>query len=64
MEQMFKKEWIKTSDYPSDFIPAGAKVFVGVDYGSPDGDYTVKGFYDPKTGEIHIQGRKRYVAAD
>jgi len=55
MEPMFKKEWIKISEYPSDFIPNGGQVFVGIDYGSPDGDCTVKGFYDPVTGEYHIQ---------
>lgn len=55
MEPVFKKEWFKASDCPRDFIPAGAEIFVGVDRGSPDGDYTVKGFYDPKTGELHIQ---------
>ena len=50
---MFKKEWLKPSDYPSDFIPIGAEVFIGVDKESPNGDYTAKGFY--KNGEYHIQ---------
>ena len=49
----FKKEWVKPSKYPSDFIPAGAEVFIGVDQGSPDGDCTVKGFY--KNGVFHVQ---------
>jgi len=52
---MFKKEWIKASDYPENFVPNQARIFVGVDMGSSDGDYTVKGFYDPATGEFHIQ---------
>lgn len=55
MSKVFNKDWLKISEYPSDFIPNGAEVFIGIDYASPDGDYTVKGFYDPKTGEIHIQ---------
>lgn len=52
---VFKKEWFKISEYPSDFIPSGAKTFIGIDHASPDGDCTVKGFYDPETGEFHIQ---------
>ena len=55
MEKPFKKEWIKISEYPADFVPKGAEVFVGVDQGSPYGDCTVKGFYDPNTGAFHIQ---------
>lgn len=43
----------KVSDCPTDFIPAGAKIIIGVDMA--DDDCTVKGFYDPKTGEYHIQ---------
>ena len=54
MKQPFKKKWFKASEYHSNFIPKGAEVFIGVDYGSPDGDYTVKGFYDPSTGVFHI----------
>ena len=44
--------WIKTSEYPPNFLPAGSIV---IDQTSEDGDCTVKGFYDPKTGEYHIQ---------
>ncbi len=44
--------WIKTSDYPTDFLPAGS---IAIDQASENGDCTVKGFYDPKTGEYHIQ---------
>lgn len=51
----FKEDWFKVSNCPSDFIPSGAKVFIGIDHASPDGDCTVKGFYDPETGEFHIQ---------
>ena len=55
MKQVFKKEWFKASDYPADFVPKGAEVFIAVDPAYPDGDCTVKGFYDQKTGEFHIQ---------
>ena len=51
--EIFKKEQIKPSDYPADFIPNAAKLIIGVDEGSKDGDCTVKGFY--KDGEYHIQ---------
>ncbi len=44
--------WIKTSDYPPNFLPAGS---IAIDQASENGDCTVKGFYDPKTGEYHIQ---------
>ena len=50
---IFKKEWIKPSDYPDNYIPAGARTFIGVDPASQDGECTVKGFY--KDGEYHIQ---------
>ena len=49
----FKIDQIKISGYPSDFIPAGAELIVGIDEGSPDGGCTVKGFF--KDGEYHIQ---------
>lgn len=42
------------SPYPSDFIPAGAEIIVGMDH-SAEGDCTIKGFYDPATGQTHIQ---------
>lgn len=55
------KKWLaaavpneKGSGCPTDFIPAGAKIIIGVDM-AKDGDCTMKGFYDPKTGEYHIQ---------
>jgi hypothetical protein len=51
--KLFKDEWFKESDYPTDFIPNGAEIFVGIDYASPDSDCTVKGFYID--GEFHIQ---------
>lgn len=50
----FDTSKIKESDYPTDFIPAGAEIIVGVDH-SDIGDCMVKGFYDPKTGSYHIQ---------
>jgi hypothetical protein len=50
---MFKKESIKSSEYPSDFIPFGAIAFVSTDEGSPDGDCTIKGFYFD--GVLHLQ---------
>lgn len=53
-DSLFDPDWFKSSDYPSDFIPAGAAVILGVDMAT-DEDYTVKGFFDPSTGEYHIQ---------
>jgi hypothetical protein len=35
-------------------IPEGAQLTIGVDH-SKDGDTTVYGYYDPATGEYHIQ---------
>ena len=54
MSDVFDGSKIKVSDCPADYIPDGAEAIIGVDY-SDDGDCTVKGFYDPKTGEYHIQ---------
>ena len=54
MSDVFDVIKINVSDYPTDLIPAVAELIIGVDY-SKDGDCTVKGFYDPKTGEYHIQ---------
>lgn len=45
--------WIKRSDWPANVIPAGAEAFAQTDEA---GDCTVMGFYDPASGEIHIQG--------
>lgn len=47
-------EWDRKfiSDYPSDFLPAGS---VEVSQSSEDGSFTVKGFYYPFSGELHIQ---------
>ena len=41
---------VKISEYPVDFIPDGAQIIISVST-----DYIIKGFYDPKTGEYHIQ---------
>jgi len=53
-DKFFKNIDIPISEYPKDFIPKGSKAFVACDYAT-DGDATVYGFYDPKTGEFHIQ---------
>ena len=52
MTPLIDPSWIKVSDYPDNLLPAGS---IAIDQASEDGDCTVKGFYDPKTGEIHIQ---------
>lgn len=52
MADFIDPSWVKTSDYPPNFLPAGS---IAIDQSSEDGDCTVKGFYDPKTGEYHIQ---------
>ena len=49
----FCKDGLKLSDYPSNFIPKGARTVVGVDEGSPDGDCTVKGCW--LDGVFHVQ---------
>ena len=54
MSDIFDSSKIKMSDCPADFIPAGAEIIIGVDM-ARDSDTTVKGFYDPATGEYHIQ---------
>ena len=41
---------IKISEYPADFIPDGTQIIIIVSTG-----FIIKGFYDPKTGEFHIQ---------
>ena len=45
---------IKFSEYPCAYIPARASIIIGVDYCDGIGS-AVKGFYDTKTGEYHIQ---------
>jgi hypothetical protein len=52
MADFIDQSWIKTSDYQPNFFPAGS---VAINQASENGDCTVKGFYDPKTGEYHIQ---------
>ncbi len=44
--------WIKRSEYPAGTAPPGV---IGIDVGDADSDCSVVGFYDPATGEIHIQ---------
>ena len=41
---------IITSDWPANIIPAGARILSAHEAGC-----TVKGFFDPATGQIHIQ---------
>ena len=48
-DAMFKKEWFKTSEYPSNIIPSDAREFT-----ITEEDCTVKGFY-AGNGDIHIQ---------
>lgn len=48
-DAVFKKEWFKISEYPSNVIPADAKMFT-----ITEDDCTVKGFYD-LNGDVHIQ---------
>lgn len=52
MADFIDPSWIKRSYYPTNFLPAGSSVIC---QSSEDGDCTVKGFYDPTTGEYHIQ---------
>jgi hypothetical protein len=52
---MFDIEHVKISNCPSNVVPSDARIFVGFDPASPDGECTVKGFVDRKTGEFHIQ---------
>ena len=54
-EKVFKKGHIKISPYPTDFIPNGSKLIIGLDEASPNGDSNccVKGFY--KDGKYHVQ---------
>ena len=52
MADFIDPSWIKISDYPANFLPAGT---IAIDQASEKGDFTVKGFYDPNTGEYHIQ---------
>ena len=52
-EHYTQKDQIKPSDYPVNYIPNGAKEFIGFDPASTDSGCFVKGFY--KNGEYHIQ---------
>lgn len=52
-EPLFKSEWIKLSEGPSNYIPKDAEIVIGVDY-STGVDCTVKGFID-EDGSIYIQ---------
>jgi hypothetical protein len=52
---IFKKDSLKESPYPANFIPQGSALVIATEECSPDGDYacTIKGFY--KDGGFHIQ---------
>ena len=52
MTNFIDPSWIKVSDYPQNFLPAGS---ISIDMASEDGACTVKGSYDPQTGVYHIQ---------
>lgn len=52
MAYFIDQRWIKISEYPPNFLPAWS---IAIGQASEDGDCTVKGFYDPATGEYHIQ---------
>lgn len=43
------------SPVPSDVIPAGCEPVIEVDYAKDGADCTVRGFFDPETGEFHVQ---------
>lgn len=53
-----KESDIPRSAYPDNFIPKKAKAFVSIDFaegGDCQANCIVRGFYDPSTGEYHIQ---------
>ena len=43
---------IKISEYPPNFLPANTIPISATD---EESGYQVKGFYDPSSGEMHIQ---------
>ena len=48
--EYIRPEWLILSDWPENLIPVGCEVFCVT-----EDDYTVRGFYDKVTGEMHIQ---------
>ena len=54
-DKLFDPAWIKWSNVQADFIPSGAVIISESDCMGIDEDYTVKGFFDQKTCEYHIQ---------
>jgi hypothetical protein len=54
-DDVFNISLLQISDCPANFIPAGATITLGVDLAADGTEYTVKGFYEPKTGHYHIQ---------
>lgn len=61
VERFIDPAWIRASDWPTNIIPAGA---IAINQASENGDCTVKGFYDPATGEFHIQEVLHNVRAE
>lgn len=57
-EEWLDSSKVSVSEYPMEYIPADGEAFVGIDYGSSDGDCTVKGFY--KDGKMYIQEIEYY----
>jgi len=55
VSDFFKKEYLKYSEYPSNFIPSAATPFVFVDKAQGrDRCVEIKGFKD-ENGKFHIQ---------
>ena len=48
--EYIRPEWFIISDWPENLIPVGGEVFCVT-----EDNYTVRGFYDKVTGEMHIQ---------
>ena len=55
-ESLFDVSKIKFDTVPANWIPSGAVIIEGWDRSvGKDENCTVKGFFDPQTGEYHIQ---------
>ena len=48
--EYIRPEWFIISDWPENLIPNGGEPFCFA-----EDNYTVRGFYDKVTGEMHIQ---------
>ena len=60
MQEFIKKEWVKTSEFPQDFIPSDG---VACRQSDENNECTIKGFYDRKTGVTHIQEIEHHIKA-